>query len=38
MPDGIIPALSALRGRRGPPAASIRERPAETATSSEVAP
>jgi branched-chain amino acid transport system permease protein len=37
MPDGIIPAMSALRRRRGPPAASIRERPAGTATPSQVA-
>jgi branched-chain amino acid transport system permease protein len=31
MPDGIIPAVAALRHRREPPAASIRERAAEAA-------
>jgi branched-chain amino acid transport system permease protein len=38
MPDGIIPAVAGLRRRGEPPAASIRERPAGTATPSEVAP
>jgi branched-chain amino acid transport system permease protein len=37
MPDGIIPALSALGRRRQPPAASIRERAAETTMPSQVA-
>jgi branched-chain amino acid transport system permease protein len=38
MPDGIIPAVAALRRRRGPPAASIRERAAGVAEPSQVAP
>jgi branched-chain amino acid transport system permease protein len=38
MPDGIIPALSELLRRGQPPAASIRERPADVTTSSQVAP
>ena len=36
MPDGIIPAVAGLRRRGEPPAASIRERPAGTAVSSQV--
>lgn len=38
MPDGIIPAVAAVSRRRGPPAASIRERLAGPEASSQVTP
>jgi len=38
MPDGIIPAIAALRRRRDPPASSIRESAAGAATPQEVTP